>query len=387
MKRNIQTAFTAFFIILFTNSFCQTTRFEKGYGDGLKYGFCYNVKDVFCSYPVTFLFPQPRMNESAESYQDGYNRGFQTGLDFQRIDNNNFNNDYYNNLSKKMPAYKSNQYISPVDLELMQSVNEQKQKLFYSRAEWVQERVNRLYDLSSSVLSTIAPMQQSRIDNSLTDYIKQLSSGVDFSDYSVFNQIVAVFNDIEINIKRAYSNAISNMGTGIVPTPDNTESAYINCSFVAYNSKIVSYNITVRGKKSMPADFTTFSIRTEQIINEIPAETVYYVYSKLGNCYYYTADRIVASPSFNNVAQPMKFAVSGKCFFMKSNSNSFWLFDEGVSVSSNLQDFGERVYKTTDGTIEAFRIYKNKTTGRAYYIPSRIYNHATINDENPVYSN
>jgi len=60
------------------------TNFSNGFDRGFKEGFCYN-KTVDCLPPLTPLTPLARIGERDNSYQDGYNRGFQVGLDLQRL--------------------------------------------------------------------------------------------------------------------------------------------------------------------------------------------------------------------------------------------------------------------------------------------------------------
>jgi hypothetical protein len=56
------------------------TNYNKGFEDGYKEGWCYG-KGIGCIPPIPPIAPIPRIGEDFESYQDGYNRGFQMGLD------------------------------------------------------------------------------------------------------------------------------------------------------------------------------------------------------------------------------------------------------------------------------------------------------------------
>ena len=53
--------------------------YSRGFQNGYKVGFCYN--DFGCIPPIPPLTPLPRIRESRDSYQDGYNRGFKQGLE------------------------------------------------------------------------------------------------------------------------------------------------------------------------------------------------------------------------------------------------------------------------------------------------------------------
>lgn len=66
-------------------SFSQSN-FSNGFKDGYKKGFCHN-QGVSCIPPNPPIAPIPTVNESNNSYQDGYNRGFETGLEAQKSKN------------------------------------------------------------------------------------------------------------------------------------------------------------------------------------------------------------------------------------------------------------------------------------------------------------
>ncbi|RYG52260.1 MAG: hypothetical protein EOO01_06890 [Chitinophagaceae bacterium] len=58
----------------FTQSF-----FVKGFNEGYKKGYCY--EKVNCIAPNPPIAPVPKIGESNDNYQDGYSRGFKTGID------------------------------------------------------------------------------------------------------------------------------------------------------------------------------------------------------------------------------------------------------------------------------------------------------------------
>jgi tetratricopeptide (TPR) repeat protein len=53
--------------------------YSRGFQNGYKVGYCYN--DYGCIPPIPPLTPLPRIRESQDNYQDGYNRGFKQGLE------------------------------------------------------------------------------------------------------------------------------------------------------------------------------------------------------------------------------------------------------------------------------------------------------------------
>jgi tetratricopeptide (TPR) repeat protein len=68
----------ALFLFSTLPTFCQSN-FEKGFERGYEKGYCLNA-GVGCLAPLPPLAPLPRIGEDFNSYQDGYNRGFETGL-------------------------------------------------------------------------------------------------------------------------------------------------------------------------------------------------------------------------------------------------------------------------------------------------------------------
>ena len=72
MKKNNIVLLT---FILFTNLIFAQSNFDRGFEVGYKKGFCQD-QGISCIEPVTPVSPVPGVNESYNSYTDGYNRGF-----------------------------------------------------------------------------------------------------------------------------------------------------------------------------------------------------------------------------------------------------------------------------------------------------------------------
>lgn len=75
---------TLLFIILFftTLSFAQTN-FIDGFNSGYKKGYCQD-QGIGCIDPIPPISPIPKVGESSDSYTDGYNRGFEMGLNARK---------------------------------------------------------------------------------------------------------------------------------------------------------------------------------------------------------------------------------------------------------------------------------------------------------------
>lgn len=98
-------------LILFISSltFAQTN-YDRGFQIGYKNGYCYN-KGIGCLPPIPPITPIPRIGEDSYSYQDGYNRGFETGL----------NNEMTNESERQ--RYKTSS-TEPIDYIQKQNIND-----------------------------------------------------------------------------------------------------------------------------------------------------------------------------------------------------------------------------------------------------------------------
>lgn len=65
-------------IFSITGAFCQSN-FDRGFQSGYKKGYCHD-QAVGCIPPIPPVAPIPSVGESLNSYQDGYNRGFEMAL-------------------------------------------------------------------------------------------------------------------------------------------------------------------------------------------------------------------------------------------------------------------------------------------------------------------
>src|SRR5690606_38103947 len=101
------------------------TSYVKGFEIGFKEGYCYNRNTYDCLVPMTPIPPPPRINESKDNYTEGYNRGFQFGLDLKRTKESMANSDQ--NLNT-LPTF--NEYVSQNPVDAMRAVGLYKQKKY-----------------------------------------------------------------------------------------------------------------------------------------------------------------------------------------------------------------------------------------------------------------
>ncbi len=81
MKRllPVLTAFIVF--VFFVNFSIAQSKFDQGFIDAYKKGYCYEKAN--CISPIPPVAPIPTVSENLNSYQDGYSRGFKMGMEAQ----------------------------------------------------------------------------------------------------------------------------------------------------------------------------------------------------------------------------------------------------------------------------------------------------------------
>lgn len=101
------------------------TQFDKGFADGFKNGYCQD-QGVGCIAPIAPIAPIPTVYENSNSYKDGYNRGFQVGLQKQQKDSPNQSVDR-KRYQTASPKFVDN-FIYKPDYKLMMLALEAKQR-------------------------------------------------------------------------------------------------------------------------------------------------------------------------------------------------------------------------------------------------------------------
>ncbi|MFT4060639.1 MAG: hypothetical protein QM652_13980 [Legionella sp.] len=374
-------------LIVFTaTTFGQLNQYSKGFEKGFKEGYCYN-DGVTCVPPSTPLTPLPKLGETYGDYQAGYNRGFQIGLDLYRLQKGKsaivINSQSY---SQKIPDYTPSEYVPPVDLDLLRTVIERKQRTYNTRTDWIQERLDKIGDLATTLLKDYAPDEYVRISNSYHKFINEQLNGqaLDLTNNSLFNQIVGILNKFEEDIYDSYKKGTSELNTVLIPNRYSFNYANTKCEFKSVNGKIQFYLVTDKLKKKVSvSQQVTFSLITEDF-KELPSIKIYYMYSLADNSYFYTVQKKVEGTSAK--LETMKYIFSAKAFIMFSNpARDFWLFDEGRSQTGNLVDLGYKSCKKENGTIGIFQVYQNSGTNKKYYIPRDTFKNGVLNLEYPIY--
>lgn len=107
-------------------SFAQSN-FSNGFSDGYKKGYCQN-QEIGCISPIPPIPPIPPIGENVNNYQDGYNRGFEAGLNAQKQTKNNAQKGYVGTQAEFVQDGMYNPYKDSNVLSLAMKVAELKSK-------------------------------------------------------------------------------------------------------------------------------------------------------------------------------------------------------------------------------------------------------------------
>jgi hypothetical protein len=356
--------------------------FNKGFKVGFQEGYCYNHNTVDCLTPLVPLPPLPRLNERNDSYTDGYNRGFQTGLDLKRLQTGlgTVNGVAF----ESIPNYRFNDYIPQNPVDAMVKVGMYKQKLFDIRSKWIQQRINDLGDFNYILLKQLSPDYFDSYNKSLNDFIETKLNGqrVDCSDNYVFNQVVNIFNTHERNIYNTYQSLIIEANS---ITVTETEFFQNNVIGTAQIDSTLSPIVKDRYNNQLPSsDFKTFKI-TKHTNTSTNDEEIAFLYSKTNNSYWsFSITEISQLHSASYI--PMNFIGSSNAISIPSNSNGLWLFDQGINIK-NISNEGVTTYRTLNNNYSQFQIFKDSDTNKRYFIPKSIYDNGLYYTAYPIFSN
>lgn len=186
--------FFLFFISVSLQPKAQISKFDDGFKVGFKEGYCYNSK-VLCNPPITPLTPLTRLGESLTSYLDGYNRGFQVGLDLFRLTSTNEFGQLPNSFKyPEKQTFKSSEYVPPLNLSLLATVLARKQALFNSRKLWIQDQFDIINDLSYSLLKEKGAKYHESMIRAIDQYADVLNNGnYDITNDKLFSEIQNAF--------------------------------------------------------------------------------------------------------------------------------------------------------------------------------------------------
>ena len=125
-------------IFIISNFVFGQSKYNNGFNDGYKKGYCHD-KGVGCIEPIAPIAPIPAIGEDLNNYQDGYNRGFQMGLQANSGNNNSSTTRerYKTSSAQYVDDFVYNPYKDPNVLNLAVKVAElkaQKLKALFEKA-------------------------------------------------------------------------------------------------------------------------------------------------------------------------------------------------------------------------------------------------------------
>src|ERR1035437_3491709 len=352
-----------FGFVIFLLSYCaksQNSPFGKGYDKGFKEGYCYNNNSVYCNPPITPLTPLIRLNESENNFQDGYNRGFQVGLDLKRIESgsNNINGLSY----QQIPNYKFNGYVPQIPVDLYGNILIQAQRKYDSRVAWIQNKLDECFQLNYNLISGFSIEKKDELDQYIKDYISSNVTGknINWADDGYFNQMVSAFKSFESNIYGMYNYLVKLANSRIIdinPECNNNSDPLflIKKNDKQYISKTQNSKDIISGKGST---FYPFEENEDFII----------IYLEYDNTYY-KVDANKYLSQINNTVINLEKITSCDAIITIYN-NKFILTDKGKDIE--IKFIGKNVYSTKQGYYSQFYMYTNTDGSIKYFIPKEI---------------
>ncbi len=345
----------------------QESPFANGFDKGFKEGYCYNRNSVSCQPPLTPLTPLPRLNENQNNYSDGYNRGFQTGLDLQRLEGGLGTNS--TSAYQAIPNYRFNDYILQLPVDAMANVLIYKQKLYDARANWIQQRINDMIDLAYSLVYQFSSDDYQNLVNQQTQFFKENIEGknIDWADNYMFNQIKGFFNSQERNIYSTYNNLIYQANSQIVNNNLRCN-GYQTSIFIIKQNNHICFSTSQNLKDSLNISDFDFS---EFEYSPNTNDGIFVFYSKISHAYYKVSDKEYTS-LMNNTTMRMEFVTNcNTIYFANISQKTFAILDEGNYIDFN--SLGVNIYKTSQGNYSKFFLCKDNSTNKLYFIPFEIY--------------
>jgi len=377
-----------FFIIsllFFLNSFSQFEKFrspfENGFSTGFKEGYCYGNQNVDCFTPTVPLTPLPSINERKDNFRDGYNRGFQLGLDLKRIATGGGTTSPSGISYSSVPNYKFNDYIPQVPVNAYSNAILYRQKLYDANVKWVQERMDDVYELNVTLLSQLSPNYSNAINKGIRDFIKSAQSS-DFSLPSVVNQIKAMLSEKERQIYQEYNRSI-----------EEANSIVINLNENIYDSSNYLQLIT---KRRTPNDGRRAYYLGKNLKDTLQKERYQIIaftdQENKGNILAYVEEvnsyfSINASDYYNqSVGSYISFHwLSTSNAIASFEPDGFTIFEEGKIVDAS-NDQVLKIYKTAEGNYSKFMVIKGANTNKRYFVPKDIYDSPIYYKPYPIFS-
>lgn len=161
-------------IMISTQATFSQSKFSNGFRNGYKEGYCHN-QGIGCLPPNPPIAPIPNVNESINSYQDGYNKGFEQGLSAQK--NNSNNTQTRERYKTAEPRFVDNFTYQP-NYDLMLKVLQYKQQQALQNSEkqnYSEKNYEKNLEKAQDILDWIALIKSIDLGNEYSSIIVTLN--------------------------------------------------------------------------------------------------------------------------------------------------------------------------------------------------------------------
>ena len=372
-----------FFFCLFLSfhySFCQFEKlqspFENGFKIGFKEGYCYGNQTVDCFTPPVPMTPMLNMNESKENYKDGYNRGFQLGLDLKRVASGGGTTSPSGIPYSSVPNYKFNDYIPQVPVDAYRNAALSRQRIYDANVEWMQNRLDHVKELNTTLLIKLNPTYYDAVNDEIKKYLNSFTGkSIDWSLQSNINQVKSMLFEKERQICQEY---LRLMEVANSITIDLNENLYKNSNV----SQIVTKRIrtTTEGShvfylQNNLIDTLTDEDNVYQVITDKNDDGILVIYQKENKSYYWLDATEYYNQGIGNLLRLNYLSTTEAAGIL--TPNGLIILDKGETVKATKKS--DNYFKTSQGNYSMFSIFKNKNMDKRYFVPEQLFEDANVN--------
>lgn len=166
----MKTVISFFFFCLLSIVGYSQTAFQNGFKEGYRNGYCY--QDYSCISPVPPITPITRVGENPNSYQDGYNRGFEMGRD-DKLKSNSSENAPLNSTFKIPDTPEMPNYENDLPFEEMLNALTRRQALYDYNFEYCQSLLDWINILRKQTNDEQVVIGLNIAESTLRSYIKR----------------------------------------------------------------------------------------------------------------------------------------------------------------------------------------------------------------------
>lgn len=221
-----------FLLLTLSTSIFGQSNFSNGFSDGYKKGFCQNQGNG-CISPLPPISPIPNVNEKMNSYQDGYNRGFEIGLNSQKSSNNTTNERF-----KAQSVELSKDNIYKADYTLVQNKMQSMDKLIESSAKNIEaENYEKALEDAEKLNKLGAPKEVTYCIKSRV-FTARNENPIEAYNYGIYAETFCLENNPELKAK-VYKNLQLYLLEFMVN--EDYKNLQVACTNVCYETSNLNY--------------------------------------------------------------------------------------------------------------------------------------------------